>query len=182
MMYFIFKFLFVIVALVLGCWWVLIAILALFEPETFIMGPPAIILVGAPIVIFLSLTPLRWLNKRNRSQLQKIIKKFVEDNNLSQDLLGPTVASDEKATAFAFYNQEEVILASDLEGENYVKRFDIDDLAWREIRNNNGDYLGIEVFPPALERPQKGTLKIWTGTNIPGEVRAIYGVKGIPLP
>ena len=181
-MYFIFKFLFVIVALISGCWWVLIAILAVFEPETFIMGPPVIILVGAPILIFLSLAPLRMMNKRNRSQLQKMINKYVQENNLAQDLLGPTVASEEKATAFAFYNQEEVILASALGGENYVKRFNIDDLAWREIRDNNGDYLGVEAFPPAFERPKKGTLKILTGPIIPGEARAIYGVKGIPLP
>lgn len=181
-MYFIFKFLFVIVALISGCWWVLIAILAVFEPETFIMGPPVIILVGAPILIFLSLAPLRWLIRRNRNRLQRMINAYIDHQKLSRDQLGPIVSSDEKPTAMAFYDEDQIILASAQHGEHYVERFDIDELGWREIRDNQGNYRGVEVFPPENARPRGGTLKIWSGSQIPGEARAIYGTNGIPLP
>ena len=181
-MYAIFKFLFVVVALVAGAWWVLVAILAIFDPGTFLMGPPAIILVGAPLLIGMALLPLRLLYKRNRSRLKRMIASHLEEQGLPLDRLGPIVASDEKASALAFYEQTQVILVSAQGGERYTERFDIDELGWREIRNSRGEYLGVEAFPPANARPKGGTLKIWSGWNIPGEARAIYGTNGIPLP
>ncbi|MGP9655877.1 hypothetical protein [Halomonas sp. AOP35-4E-18] len=177
-MYLIAKLLFVVAALVCGAWFVLAAIFAIFTP---LSAPVLILLVGTPVLGFIALLPLRGLIRRNRNRLQRMINAYVVNQGLSRDRLGPIVSSDEKPTAMAFYDEDQVILASAQNGEHYVERFDIDELGWREIRDRQGEYLGIEVFPSA-QRPSSGTLKIWSGWNLPGEVRAIYGSNGIPLP
>lgn len=177
-MYLIAKLLFVVAALVCGAWFLLAAIFAIFTP---LSAPVLILLIGAPVLGFIALLPLRGLIRRNRNRLQRMINAYIDDQGLSRDQLGPVVSSDEKPTAMAFYDQDQVILVSAQQGEHYVERFDIDELGWREIRDKQGEYLGVEVLPPA-QRPSSGTLKIWSGWTLPGEVRAIYGSNGIPLP
>ncbi|WP_280542708.1 hypothetical protein [Chromohalobacter sp. 11-W] len=177
-MYMISKLLFTAVTLFCGAWFLLAAIFAIFTP---LSAPIIMLLIGAPLFAFIALLPLRWLIRRNRARLQKMVNAYLDAQGLSRDQLGPIVSSDEKPTAMAFYSQGQVILASAQKGEHYVERFDIDEIGWREIRNMRGEYLGVEVFPPA-QRPSSGTLKIWSGWTLPGEVRAIYGANGIPLP
>lgn len=148
------------------------------------MGPVVIVtLVGLPVLLVIITIPMRLVVRTNRSKVEKLINQLIESHpNLGMDKRGPLIASSQQPTGMAFYAYNQVILASGQDGERYVERFDIDELGWREIRDNQGNYRGVEVFPPENARPRGGTLKIWSGSQIPGEARAIYGTNGIPLP
>lgn len=175
-----FEWLFIITACVAVPWWGVTFLLSFGDLGGFWLGIPAIILFGAPVLVFLAFLPKRLLVRWNRSRIKKMILAYLDAQGMARDLLGPVVSSDDKPTAMAFYGQGEVILAS-AQGECYVERFDIDELRWREIRNKRGEYIGIEALPSA-QRSKTGTLQVLSGWNLPGEVRAIYGANGIPLP
>lgn len=175
-----FQWLFIITACVAGAWWIVTLLLSFGDPGGFWLGPPAIILFGAPVIVGLALLPLRLLLRWNRSRMKKMILVHLDAQGMSRDLLGPVVSSDEQPTAMAFYDQGQVILAS-AQGERHIERYDIDELRWREIRNKRGEYIGIEALPSA-QRSKTGTLQVLSGWKLPGEVRAIYGANGIPLP
>lgn len=149
-----------------------------------LMGPVVIgTLVGLPALLFVITIPMRLIARSNKNKVEILINELIDGHpNLGMEKRGPLVVSTQQPTGMAFYADNQVILASARGGEHYAERFDIDELGWREIRNSRGEYLGVEAFPPANARPSAGTLKIWSGWNIPGEARAIYGTNGIPLP
>lgn len=149
----------------------------LFEPLILL------VIVGVPLLLLFLQWLMHLVTKSNGNEVEKLINQLIESHpNLGIEKRGPLIASFQQPTGMAFYAYNQVILASGQGGERYVERFDIEELRWREIRDNRGNYRGLEVFPPANARPQGGTLKIWSGSQIPGDARAIYGANGIPLP
>lgn len=175
-----------------GASWVLAAVVVVvaalnsgLAPALEFLFEPLILLVivGVPFLLLFLQWLMRLVTKSNGNEVEKLINQLIESHpNLGMEKRGPLIASYQQPTGMAFYAYNQVILASGQGGERYVERFDIEELRWREIRDNRGNYRGLEVFPPANARPQGGTLKIWSGSKIPGDVRAIYGANGIPLP
>lgn len=171
--------------LVVGGPYVVLSIIGVIWGGGDAFNQPLIVLtfVIVPALLWLSGTQIGRIMKKNRRQIEHMINELIKGHpNLTLEKRGSLLTSERHPTGMSFYANNQVILASAQDGEHYVERFDIDELGWREIRNSKGEYLGIEVFPPAGYRPRNGTLKVWTGWRIPGDARAIYGTNGIPLP